>query len=568
MRLLKTGPYLPGKQKLELVQKWGRDIPPYAILSHTWSKNPDDEVLFTDVQNGTSTSKPALSKLWKAIERAKLDGYGFLWIDTACIDKSSSVELSEAINSMYRYYKDAQKCYAYLADVSTIEEFEASRWWLRGWTLQELLAPNHLEFFSSSWEALGTKSALHSQISSKTTIEVDYLLGRLPVQHASVAMRMSWAASRETTRDEDIAYCLMGIFNVNMAMLYGEGATKAFIRLQEEIMKGSEDQSLFAWIKSEACPDDLNDYHGLLADSPKDFKHTGSTIPYSEIAEYSPSSTTARGVHSILPLTQKNNGTFIAALRCPVPSRGYNDWLAVYLKRLATGADQYARVTCRKLASVSELGRPQELYVRQEFPNYTEHMVYPYHFFRLRRLHCVTEIPQLSIYSMERAVCAIKPSVASEIFRVQREPWSDVPLVYQIDKTEGALTAGILVRRVFDQESFILMLGSSSEFDVGFGVCEGISIESIGELQREFNPRTAGTPMELEYHTVRISVEERVQSDQKIYLVDVEIEAIPKQHTIVEMLQDTVDIITQPLNSDQRTNKAAVREKFKRLWPR
>ena len=135
MRLLKTGPYIPGAERLELIQKWGTQVPKYAILSHTWSSNPDDEVLFADVQNGTSHTKPAFSKMLKAIERAKLDGYGWLWIDTCCIDKTSSVELSEAINSMYSYYKEAEKCYAYLIDVDATvvgEEFKTSRWWRRG----------------------------------------------------------------------------------------------------------------------------------------------------------------------------------------------------------------------------------------------------------------------------------------------------------------------------------------------------------------------------------------------------------------------------------------------------
>jgi hypothetical protein len=102
MRLLKTGPYVPGDEKLEVIEKWGKAIPPYAILSHTWSTSPDDEVLLADIRNGTSHKKPAFAKLEHAMQRAKLDGYGWLWIDTCCIDKTSSVELSEAINAIYR----------------------------------------------------------------------------------------------------------------------------------------------------------------------------------------------------------------------------------------------------------------------------------------------------------------------------------------------------------------------------------------------------------------------------------------------------------------------------------
>nr|POF13259.1 vegetative incompatibility protein het-e-1 [Quercus suber] len=213
MRLLKTGPYVPGSARLEIVQKWGKDIPPYAILSHTWSANPDDEVLFSDVQHGTCASKPGYAKLENAMKRAQLDGYGWLWDDTCCIDKTSSVELTEAINSMYSYYKKSQMCYSYLSDVKSETpgiEFKKSRWWRRGWTLQELLAPQKLEFFNSDWKSIGFKDDLHEIITEITGIDRDYLNGSFPVEHASIAKRMSWAASRETTREEDVAYSLIG----------------------------------------------------------------------------------------------------------------------------------------------------------------------------------------------------------------------------------------------------------------------------------------------------------------------------------------------------------------------
>ncbi|KAF2726080.1 HET-domain-containing protein, partial [Polychaeton citri CBS 116435] len=300
MRLLKTGLHAHGDDKLELVERWGRDIPKYAILSHTWSRNPGDEVLFADVVNGTSGSKPAIVKLRKALERAARDGYDFLWVDTCCIDKTSSVELGEAINSMYQYYQNADKCYAFLADVANLDNgFGSSRWWRRGWTLQELLATKNVEFLSEDWRSLGSKAGLSTLIYGATGIDTEYLLGLRPIQHASVAKRMSWAADRETTREEDLAYCLMGIFDVNMFMLYGEGGKRAFLRLQEEIMKVSEDQSIFAWVASE---DAEGDHRGMLADSPKDFKHAGSIVPYSELADYSLPSMTARGLHMTLPL--------------------------------------------------------------------------------------------------------------------------------------------------------------------------------------------------------------------------------------------------------------------------
>lgn len=228
---------------------------------------------------------------------------------------------------MYEYYKRSQKCYAYLADVQSEKagpSFEGSRWWRRGWTLQELLAPKEVEFFNQDWKSIGYKHSLHESISRQTGIEYDYLTGALPVEHASIAKRMSWAACRETTREEDIAYSMLGLFDVNLPMLYGEGATKAFIRLQEEILRASEDQSLFSWVK----PAGFEGHHGLLADSPKDFEHVGNVIPYTDPGDQNPLVMTARGLSLSLPLTKKTDDRIIAAIHCPVPAQK-SGWLAV-----------------------------------------------------------------------------------------------------------------------------------------------------------------------------------------------------------------------------------------------
>ncbi len=224
----------------------------YAILSHTWQ---DEEITFQDMQGELPTHKKGFSKLKSSCIQAKKDGYEYIWIDTCCIDKSSSAELSEAINSMYRWYKEAAICYAYLSDVlsSEVEDpwhnrsrFRKSRWFTRGWTLQELIAPRQLIFLSESWTELGTKTELVKLISDITTIDRDILLsGNIGRSTVSVARRMSWAARRITTRVEDRAYSLLGIFDVNMPLLYGEGY-KAFIRLQEEILKQTDDESIFA----------------------------------------------------------------------------------------------------------------------------------------------------------------------------------------------------------------------------------------------------------------------------------------------------------------------------------
>ena len=181
------------------------------------------------------------------------DGWQWIWIDTCCIDKSSSAELSEAINSMFQWYQNAELCYAYLQDVSIqhglspnfnfAKWFRKSRWFQRGWTLQELLAPRYMVFLDTHWRSIGTRSQLMADISTATTIPPHHIVS---YSHCSVAQKMSWAAHRVTTCLEDQAYCLLGLFDISMPLLYGEGP-KAFERLQGEILKLSDDETIFAW---------------------------------------------------------------------------------------------------------------------------------------------------------------------------------------------------------------------------------------------------------------------------------------------------------------------------------
>ncbi|KAK3374843.1 heterokaryon incompatibility protein-domain-containing protein, partial [Podospora didyma] len=251
----------------------GHGIPPYAILSHTWGSQ---EVSFTDhAEERSSLKKEGWGKMLGCCRLADAEGFGYVWIDTCCIDKSSSAELSEAINSMFQWYHDAAICYAYLSDVDSSEDphldassFGCSRWFTRGWTLQELLAPAEVIFLGADWKEIGTRKMLCSKVSSITGISVKALDERRWSEY-SVAQKMSWAAGRQTTRPEDSAYCLMGLFDVNMPMLYGEGH-KAFSRLQQEILKQSDDQSLFAWSYPEADNSHAQ-LSGLLAPSPDHF---------------------------------------------------------------------------------------------------------------------------------------------------------------------------------------------------------------------------------------------------------------------------------------------------------
>jgi heterokaryon incompatibility protein (HET) len=230
-------------QTFEFEKFVGKDIPPYAIVSHTWG---DEEVVFEEFYSSESKHKAGYQKIKTSCEIAHRDGLTYVWIDTCCIDKRSSAELSESINCMFRWYQKSKICYANLDNVENITELGSARWFRRGWTLQELITPTDLVFYSHNWNHLCTRDEVVQEITKITNIDGE-TFGNPPfIQSCSIAKRMSWAPNRETRREEDTTYCLLGIFNVNMPLIYGEGR-KAFIRLQEEIMKQSNDQSLFAW---------------------------------------------------------------------------------------------------------------------------------------------------------------------------------------------------------------------------------------------------------------------------------------------------------------------------------
>ncbi|OWT43404.1 ankyrin repeat-containing protein [Pochonia chlamydosporia 170] len=297
-------------------------IPKYAILSHRWD---NDEPTLQDVRGNNLSTKEGFNK--------------YVWIDTCCIDKTSSAELSEAINSMYLWYFKAERCYAYLADVMSKDAIGKSEWFTRGWTLQELLAPSEVYFVDKHWNYLGTKKSLQQVISDCTGIPLAILSGDEDLEAASVAQRMSWAAKRKTTRPEDMAYCLMGIFGINMPMLYGEGE-RAFIRLQEEIMRISDDHSLFAW-KSPGI-------RGLLATSPVAFEASRNIIQFNPLdTPNGPLTVSSRGVHLDLRFVGKGpQGLGLAVLHC---KEGQGDSpIAIYLRDLSWTMERFERVRSEK----------------------------------------------------------------------------------------------------------------------------------------------------------------------------------------------------------------------------
>ena len=300
MRLLKVS-------TIELHEFAENRVPKYAILSHRWG---EEEVSMPELKTmgaGSTHNSKGYTKIKRACALAEHYGLEYIWIDTCCIDKTSSAELSEAINSMYRWYAQSVLCFAYLADIllqplpyGSSTRFKDSEWFLRGWTLQELLAPKNLLFFDADWQEIGTRSALAPYITEATKIASKFLRQEIDVHKASIAQRMSWASFRSTTRVEDIAYCLMGLFDVNMPLLYGEGR-KAFLRLQRELISNYSDESIYAWVPSSWHPsgDDLT---GMLASEPRCFALSGSIVS-TELSgmRQTPFSITNRGISMTLP---------------------------------------------------------------------------------------------------------------------------------------------------------------------------------------------------------------------------------------------------------------------------
>ena len=242
MRLLESREPADGKFRL-LPPK--NKPPPYAILSHTWGPD-EDEVTYEDLVSGTGTEKPGYEKLRFCAKQARQDCIDHFWVDTCCILKSDSRELSESIRSMFRWYKNAKRCYVYLSGLSHKnshpgweDSLRAHRWFTRGWTLQELVAPPSVEFFDENGYRLGDKQSLEEIIHDITGISVLALRGTTPLTDFDAEERFKWAKARQTKREEDWAYSLLGIFNVSMPILYGEGLELAVTRLKNEISQAA-----------------------------------------------------------------------------------------------------------------------------------------------------------------------------------------------------------------------------------------------------------------------------------------------------------------------------------------
>ncbi|KAL5355544.1 ankyrin repeat-containing domain protein [Aspergillus floccosus] len=337
MRLLDT-------TELKTKEFFDDSLPEYAILSHTWG---EEEVSYQDLKNGDYAHMKGYTKIKGCCQFARARNIAWVWIDTCCIDKTSSAELTEAINSMYRWYQEATVCYAFLEDVPT-RLFPQSRWFTRGWTLQELIAPNTVLFLNRDWEEIGTRDTLQREISECTGIPAEILSGSEDLGALSVAQRMSWASRRQTSRIEDRAYSMLGIFGINMPLIYGEGE-RAFVRLQEEIIRTSEDYTIFAWKDSKS-------YGGLLAPSPDAFADSASFVQayHPAFATKATWAMSNRGLQVMLPFMGIGPGKLgLAALNCTKAGKE-TQLLAIYLRDTSGTMQKLERVLCDTLETVHQ----------------------------------------------------------------------------------------------------------------------------------------------------------------------------------------------------------------------
>ena len=329
----------------------------YAILSHTWE---DDEVTYQEMmaesRPASLMTKAGFRKIQRTCEVAKERGYDYAWVDTCCIDKTSSAALSEAINSMFKWYKESSICLAYLIDLPannfehaesrTADLMRPCKWFTRGWTLQELIAPEELDFYDHGWNFRGSKNTLRYELASMTGIDVDILEDSDLLPTIPVGRRMSWAAHRKTKRVEDIAYCLFGVFGVNMPMIYGEDKN-AFLRLQEEIAKSTYDLTLFAWTSQDASGEDRRPTHqsqhgshlrGILAQSPAEFVECGRLkISRDRIAMVKDFAMTNNGLRIETTLGSSPSKEYVFALDCVNEGDRRQEKLGIYLMKTENG---------------------------------------------------------------------------------------------------------------------------------------------------------------------------------------------------------------------------------------
>ncbi|KAK4552564.1 hypothetical protein LTR86_010208 [Recurvomyces mirabilis] len=392
MRLLHT-------TTLQFAEYYDQDTPAYAILSHRWLDGQEvsyiDYCLCVDQARygeklpeylcdkaNTIRSRSGFTKILDFCKVAWLAGLAWVWIDTCCIDKSSSAELTEAINSMWNWYERSALCIVYFNDVETDASYagiSSSAWFTRGWTLQELLAPSRLNFFDRDWiplyqldkatfKAKKRTAAMYylmddpdwaefgHMLAQASHVPAPFVCGYQSLHSASAAMKLSWASFRRTSRVEDRAYSLLGLLGINMPLLYGEGQ-QAFIRLQKEFIQTYDDESILAWCST--CPSPNLSSHcfsGVLATNLECFQASGDIVTIMQYGK-PPWQT----INQLLQVeaavyVQSANGASTTTLLLPLACKHCDERGRLHLELTASsstgaGVGHYMRVSACKLIS-------------------------------------------------------------------------------------------------------------------------------------------------------------------------------------------------------------------------
>ncbi len=378
------------------------------------------------------------------------------------------------------------------------------------------------------------------RLSSITGIDASILSHAQDLGSVSVAKRMSWASRRVTTRVEDAAYCLMGLFEINMPMLYGEGE-KSFVRLQEEIMKESNDESLFLWIDDSADSDKNN---GLLATSPVMFKESGQFFPYYDWEPRAPFFKTNQGLQISLPLRRVEDNVYVASLNCCSPMRT-DGFAGLYLKRITDFTDsnrsgyhdQYVRIRTDKIVSVNTTGNRGNVttfYVRQSTVLRSSLSVYPEHIVQLRNGPGADQGYRL------HGTMGVRPSAA-----LNMDSWAWVPkglkTAFQVPKDANRLAAVIVIARG-DDTKFTILLGSAP--DLGGIAChildECDERRTFGEWASLFRPHPYSTSSYLQRERVWVEIKSTGVHERKYFIVDLRVEETPSMvDEVIATLEET-----------------------------
>jgi len=436
---------------------------------------------------------------------------------------------------MFAWYRNSGVCYAFLSDVvgdvnpRIDPAFANSQWFQRGWTLQELIAPAHIAFYSSSWKQLGKKTTLLTRLSEITGIDEDVLGMKQTLESVSVAKRLSWAAKRKTMRLEDRAYSLMGLFNVDMPMIYGEGA-RAFIRLQEEIMKDSADETLFTWKDLKAESDEEV---GLLASSPEMFEDSGQYFSYDDWEYRRPFSITNRGLKISLPVRPLQKDVYVAALNFPMPGKA-EGFMGIVLKRITSFDDtnaknQYVRVRAKELVSLDnpeQRGQMTKLQVRQTFAGRPPGL-YPDHRLLIRRgpkrESGYTHIGSMGVES-------------SSAFTVSGWTWmkKDVPFVFKLSKAKHELASVIVFQRK-DQTEFAVLLGSQTSADIGIDILPNWEWQTFNETKVLFVAQNLDGTLDSGKEWAAVNSQPVIRAGVKYFIIDISVEM---KSSLIELLMN------------------------------